>query len=296
MAEPLATPTPPAASDGSLTSTVSRRWTIRMVITSVVLIGFGFWGLYDALVAYPKRGARAAEYFEYQYLDQYAQQRPPLDRRASVEDPASALARLEAIEFATVPPADRPLMAWLEQLQMIGRLDSANTTIPRAADFRGDAVQDAVERLAQLRQRFTTSSGKQADSPSALSWYDIPSQWLITAVGLGTGLYVAALVLRVRSRVFRWEPASRRLTLPGGVALVPADIAEFDKRKWHKFFVTLKVRPAHPQAGGQAIPLDLLRYEPVESWVLEMEREAFPESATPPPPDPATRAEAPTRA
>ncbi|MGH7132453.1 MAG: hypothetical protein ACREJO_10960, partial [Phycisphaerales bacterium] len=70
---------------------------------------------------------------------------------------------------------------------------------------------------------------------------------------------------------------------PDGKTIVPADIAEFDKRKWDKFYVTINLK------GGEARKLDLLRYVPLEEWVLAMERTAFPETA--PPEEPATPAD-----
>jgi hypothetical protein len=66
-------------------------------------------------------------------------------------------------------------------------------------------------------------------------------------------------------------------------------INEVDKRKWHKFFVFLKLADNSPE-----IKLDLLRYSPLEDWVLEMEKlhpnyvpepvEAEAEPASPAPP------------
>ncbi len=67
------------------------------------------------------------------------------------------------------------------------------------------------------------------------------------------------------------------LGLPGGHSLTPADLTDVDKRKWDKFFVSLVVKPGHATLGGKEVALDLLRYEPLEDWVLEMEKAAFPD-------------------
>lgn len=68
-----------------------------------------------------------------------------------------------------------------------------------------------------------------------------------------------------------------RLGVPGGASVVPADVEVFDRRKWDKFLVFLKIKPEHPQLGGKEVKLDLYQYEPLEAWYLEMHRSARPE-------------------
>ncbi|GJQ29066.1 MAG: hypothetical protein HBSAPP03_09500 [Phycisphaerae bacterium] len=262
-------------------SKVSRKWTLKMVAIAVFLAGFGLWGLYDATVAYPRRGERASEYLEFQYLENFKQARPPLDHRAGIADPANELQRLRG--GAPSDLADRAAKTWLESLVLIGRLDGPTaTSIPRT-DFRGSSVADAETRRRELEQKFTT--GGQAQAPSPLSKWDIPVQWIITAAGLGLGLWMLLLIIRVRTKSFAFEPGSMRLTLPGGASFTPADIEDVDKRKWHKFYVTVKIKPGHGTLGGKDVELDLLRYEPVEEWVLAMERAAFPDRVEQPPPE-----------
>ena len=41
--------------------------------------------------------------------------------------------------------------------------------------------------------------------------------------------------------------------------MVPADIAEFDKSKWDKFLIILKINAGPQPLGGSAIRLDLSR-------------------------------------
>ncbi|CAG1006227.1 hypothetical protein PHYC_03303 [Phycisphaerales bacterium] len=270
----------PATSAETVSSRISRKWTVKMVLIALGLIAFGLWGLYDATVAYPRRGSRASEFLELQYMQQYSQLRPPLDRRAGIDDPRAELTRLRLKEQTSGGDSvDRACLQWLESLKLIGRLDASTaTTIPRT-DFRGDMVPDANLRFKDLTTKFTSSQGGKIEAPSPLSPWDIPVQWLITVAGLGTGAWIVLLILRVRARSFSFEPASMRLTLPGGASIVPADIEDFDKRRWHKFYVTLRIKPSHAQLGGRAVELDLLRYEPVEEWVLAMERAAFPDRA-----------------
>jgi hypothetical protein len=262
----------------TLTSRVSRKWTIRMVLISVVLIAFGLWGLYDATRAYPARGALAAEWFEFQYLEAFKQTRSPLDHRAGVKDPVAERDRLRAIkaEKGQLDPADQALVEWVDALELIGKASGpAATAIPRD-DFRGTRVDDARTRLAELQRTFTTGSGDKIEAPSALTRWDIPVQWLITVLGVGIGLYIAVLIVRVTSKRFTFDESTLTLGLPGGATLTPGDIEDFDKRRWHKFYVSLKIKPGHPTLAGKAVELDLLRYEPLEDWVLRMEKAAFP--------------------
>jgi len=250
-------------------SHISRKWLVRMILIGVGLFAFGMWGLFDALVAYPKRGAGAASFAEFNYLDSLE-----TGQSGSVDDPVSELARLKAA-------AEHSSKAeWLEQLSYIGRLNAAQTLLPRTDPETGVLIPDAATRREELSKRWTRSDGKEKKAPKRLSALDIPTQWLITALGAGLGLWMFALVAIVRRKTYTWEPASLRLGLPEGGSVIPDDVAEFDKRKWHKFFIHLHIKPSHPTLGGKEIPIDLMRYEPVENWILEMERIAFP-----PPPE-----------
>jgi hypothetical protein len=268
----------------TLTTTISRKWTIKMVVISVVCLGVGVWGYWDATVAYPARGALASAYLEYQYLDQFQRGRPPLDSRAGVPDPAAELRRLEAVraEKGELHPADAALVRWMESLSLIGRLDGPTATAIPRTDFRGDdlaTVTDARSRYEALRRLFTTATGEPAAAPSELSRWDIPVQWLIMVVCGGIGLYLDLLIVRVHLRRYRFDPATLTLTLPGGQTITPADIEDIDKRKWHKLYCSVVVKKDHPTLGGKSLEMDLLRYEPLEAWVLEMERAAFPDRA-----------------
>ena len=270
-------PNPPQATQTER-SRVSRKWALKIGVIAVALIAFGFFGVYDAIVGYPARGRSAAEYAEYQYLQQLATDH--LEFRASIQDPAAALADLYKKEHAgTLPAAERLEKDWLEQLSYVGKLEpgSSSTQVPRT-DFRGDHVADYSQRFLELKKRWTTSAGSPV-SASPLSTYDIPMQWLIAAVGVGCGGWLVILMMRTKAKVFRWDRVEQRLTLPNGISFVPQDIEEFDKRKWHRLYIDLKMKPSHPQLGGKSVELDLLRHEPVEEWVLAMERTAHPDTA-----------------
>lgn len=279
------TDTPPpeqAMPDPATTATVTalnRKWTVKMVLICLVVFFFGVWAIYDALIAYPKRGYNAAEFMEYQYLEQYERDRGVMSNAAGVSDPAAKLAELAQRE-ATVGQlgvVDELLKRWLENLDIVSKLVPEATAIPRT-DFRGQQINTASERLEALTAKWTREGGTKKDAPKPLSAFDIPSQWIILAICWMIAAWMAVVVLRSRQKVFRWEPGTQRLTLADGHAITPADIAEFDKRKWHKFFVTLVIKPSHPTLGGKSIELDLLRYDPLEAWVLAMEKTAFPES------------------
>lgn len=118
----------------------------------------------------------------------------------------------------------------------------------------------------------------RSDQTQPLAGYDLPVQWLFAIIGFGGGAYLALMILKAAGTKFRWDPGAMRLTLPGGRAIVPADLKDIDKRRWHKFYVTLLLN------DGSSHTLDLYRFEPLESWVLEMERAAFPDRAAAPAP------------
>lgn len=279
--EPTPTPEAPATIDSRSETTVSKKWLIKTAIMALGVFLLGMWGLYDALVVYPNRGIRAAEYLEYQYLSQYEKERGSVDERAAIKDPAAELTRLDARlkEFGSLNEAERPLHGWLIQLKLTGRLKPTFTDLPRQdpnakqGDPNFGQQLTGSTRLRDLEKAWTTSDGT-AKSASTLDWYDIPSQWLIMILGTAGGLYMFLIIARVLGKKFRFNHSTQTLTLADGNTITAADIAEFDKRKWHKFYINLIIKPTHPTLANKNIELDLLRYEPLESWILALERQS----------------------
>lgn len=250
------------------TTTINRSWLIKMGVFIAVLIGLGLWGLFDALIAYPNRGRKHAEFAEWQYLEQASQS--GLMIQASTPNPVEELARLrterESIESDPSLAEPRRQMQltrldWLTALHRVGDLDPANTVF-----------DDPRARLNELE-----ASWQSKTAPKPLGAYDIPLQWVIVAAGFGGGLWIVALLFSASRRVYTYDPEKMALTLPnGGRTITPADIKEVDKRKWDKFFVFFHMKDDSPE-----IKLDLLRYKGLEEWVLEMEKHT--EGYEPPP-------------
>ncbi len=250
------------------TTTLGRKWLIKMTVFLIAALGLGAWGLYDATIAYPNRGAAGAERLEFLYLDAVTQSGKRVAVVALDPSPEAEFRRLRAAR-ASLSAEDRLKHDWLEQLKIIGRLDSTHANVP-----------DAVARWRALSARWLVSGKTPPAAP--LSWYDITVQWAIAALGFGLFVWLLQHVWRVARRRYSWDPEEKRLHLPDGASLVPADVAEFDKRKWDKFLIYLKIKPHHERHGGKELLLDLYHHTPLEEWVLEMERIAFPDSAKPP--------------
>jgi hypothetical protein len=253
-----------------LTTRLNKPWVVKIVLFAAVLVFFGFYGLYDALVAYPARGLRYASYAQFQYLDAAKSNSQLTKVHVSVDDPAAELSKLRALDRARYAPLDAPRRDWLEALAMVGRLKPDQTRI-----------DDPAKKLDELRTAWTTSGGGALSAPKPLSLFDISVQWVYVVVGLGGGFCLLMLYISVARQSYRWEAQTQTLHMPDGNTLTPTDVEDFDKRKWDKFLVFVKVKPTHATLGGQELKLDLYRYTPLEEWVLAMERTAFPDRAEP---------------
>lgn len=278
-------------------STLARGWTFKMSIVMLVGLVLGVWGLLDAMVWYPARGRGDAEYKHKVYLERSNAAGSILT--SGIQDPAKALEALKAREgelnravekaaaleasggnrgeLASLIPAlvDHATLQWLAAADLVGDLKPAVTN-----------PQDPLATLRALQEKW-----KSLSPPKPLDRYDLPLQWLIAASGLVVAGWMMLLIFRASRTKFMFDQASQTLTLPGGRSFVPADVKEFDKRKWDKFFVTVHLK------DGSSHKLDLLRNVGLEEWVLAMEKTAFPESApddTPDnPPTPPAPADAP---
>jgi hypothetical protein len=268
------------------TTTLDRRWLAKMTIFFAVLVFFGGYGLVDALVLYPNRGVRHASFCEFQYLEA-ARDQGRLDRSAIIEDPVATYRRLAATDRRAMSAMDAAALEWLVSLSRVGawslraaHLAPEFTRLePKGAEFV--RIGGPVGRHAELKQHWTTAQGLGKNAPKALAAYDIPFQWVFVVVGFGGGAWLGALFIAVSRRRYQWDAETQTLHLPLDGAqhtLVPADIDEFDKRKWDKYLVFLKIRPEHPTLGGREIKLDLYRYARLESWILAMEKTAFPQN------------------
>lgn len=244
-------------------TTISRNWLAKMSLFVAAFFGLGVWGLVDALVVYPNRGAKFAEFAEFRYLETLESNGEIL--RASIDEPQQRLdilksRRAELTGELSALPADSAGRArvqaqlneldWLEALDIIGRATPAHTTFDSPS-----------ERIDELRDDWAT-----AEQPKQLSGLDIPTQWLFVVIGGLGGAWMLLTVMRVVKTKYRYEAESHTLKLPSGESFTPDQIVEMDKRKWDKFFVTIKLQ------DGAAHKLDLLRYQPLEEWVLEMEK------------------------
>lgn len=249
-----------------LTPGVSRlapRWWIKTLVFALVLVGFGAWGLVDALVVYPKRGIADAEHKELEYLRAWSTT-SRIDS-AGIADPQAELRRLQERTLASGTGQLDPLKReWLLSLRKVARLTPEFTRI-----------ENPVERLAQLEREWTTRT-----PPTPLAAYDIPSQWIFVALGFTLGPWLLVRLVKVSAKKYRWDPDGQRLTIPGGQALAPGDLEDIDKRRWDKFIVFLKVKADHAALPGQEIKVDLYHHDQrLEDWILAMERTAFPDRA-----------------
>lgn len=249
------------------TTTLNRGWVLKMGMFLLVAAVIGSWGLLDASVFYPRSGEADASF----RLRNYLQRAKDVGRltQTKVTEPRKDLAELTArkAELASksgetsmsgrIAAMELAKLEWLESLSRLWRLDSAPTRIA-----------DPEAQLKKLTDEWKTKS-----TPTPLSEHDILFQWIITSLGFLLAVAVLAVLLRAKMKRFTWDEGEKRLTLPDGSAFTPAEVREFDKRKWHKFFVTVVLN------DGRNIKLDLLRHSPLEEWILEMERIAFPESA-----------------
>jgi hypothetical protein len=254
------------------TTRLNRPWLWKMALFGAFCLGFGLLGLYDAVVAYPRRGESFASYAQWQYLEA-SDKRTPLGQNVNVPDPRAELQRLRATQPEGVEGAR---FVWLNALSKIGQLRPDRTVMANPADT-----------YAQLKKVWTEgdpANPKPRPQPKELATLDLPFQWIITVIGFGGALYLILVFLGVRSRRYTWDEATQTLTLPGGASLTPADLEDVDKRKWDKFLVFLRIKPSHPKLAGQELKLDLLRYKPLEDWVLAMENTAFPDRAKEPAP------------
>ena len=234
-------------------SHLAKTWVVRMVLIIVVLFAFGVWGLYDAVVKYPARGRLHAEGVQLEYLE--TADRTGMLYDTPVFDPAGELATLKERDVLELSNFDRLKLDWLKSLAIpgLGMLKPEHTQ-----------MADPVAELQRLKEQFQ----KEAP-PAGLSQFDIVLQWAIFVICWGLGAVMLVLFVLVKSKSYKWDPATKTLTMPGGATISPADLDPMDPAdltKWNKFVVFLRPREGHEKLRGP-IKLDLFRYEPLEDWV-----------------------------
>jgi hypothetical protein len=290
----------------TLSTTLNRSWLLKTGGFMLLLFVFGFWGLYDGVYLYPKRGLEDASYQFRDFLAAADKAGRLTTSNITVADPKGALRelrpkakQLQAQASSSTPEARQAAMdamkyMWLDSLAKVWRLSpgekflGTNEKAGKSLYFepgtgKGHSVAVAGgERTElspqQLLNELTTFWGGQ-NKPSPLSAFDMIFQWIFVAVGFIGGPWILLTILRskAKARQITFEPGQQRLGLPGGVSITPTDIKDIDKRKWHKFYCTVQT------TDGKAHELDLLRYTPLEDWVLAMEKTRFPERAEPEP-------------
>ena len=277
----------------TLSTTLNRRWFMKMLVMLIVCIGFGIYGIFDAFYVYPKRGREYAEDREHVYLERLSV--PPVRfAEASVVDPKSTYAALAARETELLE-AESEFLKKLASTDKGEKMDAQVRLLPKAIEYArydwlrahkyawtlsGDqtTIASPAERFKEL-----TATLNSRDKAVPLSAYDMPLQYGYTVLGFGLALYVVFSIARTKATKYQFEPGTKTLIVPGGTRIAAADLAELDKRKWHKFYVTLITR------DGKATELDLYRFDPLEQWVLEMEKAAGlakPEDSSPAEPSP----------
>lgn len=277
--EPTPEPTPEHVSQDCAKAPLNPKWTFKLVIITVFVLGFGILGLYDAVVKYPARGERFADWAKWQYLEAAenagSEQFGIFERETSVADPVAELARLNEDQTrqrnatdAQNQSSSRHLRAtmyntrrdWLSGLKTIGQLTPERTTI--------DNSKDELDALK-------TKWASETSNPKPLKGYDIPSQWGIMVVCGFVGIWMLIHVLKVMGQKFSWEASTKTITVPGPISIAAADLEEVDKRKWDKFIVFLKLKDSHASHAGKEIKIDTYQHGLVEDWILAMEADAI---------------------
>lgn len=253
-------------------TTLSRKWLVKWCIFALVLTLLGAWGWWDATVVYPGKGERHAEFMLKDYLNKLSMTGGIL-RDASVIDPASTLADLEVRRDLDADSIDIARRSWLLALSRINTLDEItqenNREMQRRANDPGSPYIETRTLFIDpvSLQRELNAELEHKPVPSPLNAYDIPFQWVLVVLGGVGALTIMLFMLRCRGQRFRYDPDTMELTLPSGKSFAPAQIQKVDKRDWHKYYIHLTI-----EGFKGELKLDLLRYTPLEEWVLEMEK------------------------
>ncbi|MEO1128124.1 MAG: hypothetical protein AAFX05_00280 [Planctomycetota bacterium] len=257
---------------GGLRTRPGRAWMIKTVLLTAGLFGFGLWGAYDAFSLYPARGEKHERFMRMAYLAEANAQFRLTRNGASIVNPREELDRLSEGGYAPDSLESR-IQAWLTSLSRLKSLSAI------ASENEAEMARREAEPGSEPQATATLFVDPQADlellvqelaaetQPKPLTKYDIPLQYAFMIGGLGGALLMVIFAARVLAKSYRYDPVNKRLTLPNGKSFLPENMQDVDKRKWDKFLVFITLDDGSPE-----MRLDLYRYQPLEEWILEMEK------------------------
>ncbi|MEO1007302.1 MAG: hypothetical protein AAFX79_01915 [Planctomycetota bacterium] len=257
---------------------LSPRYWIKQTLIGLVALGIGLWGLLDLFWIYPERARGFAQYMEWRYLDFLNDPGSGAGVNlgiASVPDPQQTLDELGQPGYNRNPEDLGDHRGnWLDAVSIAYTLDAAYTTYPRENPDEGE-IGSPYDRYDELAAEWQGVDRSRA--PKRKSEFDFAVQWPIFLIGVGGAAVCFFGLARAVGTRYAWDADAKKLTLPGGIDVAPEHIEEFDKRKWHRFYVELQLTKDHPSHAGQSVKVDLYKHEPVEQWILELERIRFPD-------------------
>lgn len=247
-----------------MVTSVSPKWLWRILLVLVIFAGLAALGLWDGFVKYPKRGREYASYALMEYFSAAQADGRLSAAGVSVAAPATELATLKQAAAGNGDPVTLKRREWLTALSRVedlSKIEQENAGLPPGGES-ATVFADPGTLHDQLRQQFAGKS-----PPAALNALDIPSQHAIWVVSGALALFALVKLISAYTRKYRFDPATMRLTMPCGKSFVPEEIEDFDKRKWDKYLVFLKVRGFDGE-----LKFDGLKYTNLEAWLLEMEK------------------------
>lgn len=257
---------------GRLNTRLNPKWTVKMVIFTVVLLGFGVWGTADAFWLYPARGRHHIDTTTKAYLEQLRESGRLLSQ-ASVEDPAAEFERLSKDPGLKSDPEALARYEWLLALSRLHSLRGLTAENRAELDRRSSAGATAMDTRTMFADPSSTldTLTKELSAKGrskALEAYDIPLQYVFMALGFGGGVWMIFFLMKCARVKYGYDPSEKRLFLPDGSSFTAAEITEVDKRDWHKYFLYLKI-----SGSDRERKFDLLRYAPLEDWLEEMRKQ-----------------------
>jgi hypothetical protein len=248
-------------------SVTNPKWLRKILIFGLVALGFGCWALYDVLITNPRRGAGDVEYKLLVYLQSASAASRLTDSDTTVADPKAEFAQLSAeIEshrkgaLGTGPEARQAKFLaarhdWLEAHKHAWTLKPENT-----------AITGVAEKLKDLDTRW-----KSLEAPKPLGKWDIPLEYVWLIAGFGLAGYMALLIVQVSRKSYTYDRQKKALTIPGGRVITLLDCADFDRRRWHKLFISIVL------TDGTSMEFDLYRFKWLEEFIVDMEYSKFPD-------------------